>query len=481
MLYYNPSKAFKLKAVIAGIICVFSFNQNYAQESDTSPWSRFGLGITLPSNTLPQQLMGGVSSPVMDKNVINPNQPASAAGCNTTLFQSSVYSSRNAMTEGDSSTTAFTGNLGAINMIIKKPSGKSAFMFGVIPHSTKGYNLIRSYENELVGDIIESYRGSGGTARSYLGLARGFKGKKWIEIGDSDSILVNNCNLQIGGQVNYLFGEIVQQERLDIQDLAYLDNRTSTTMRHRAMGGLFGLQIHQLLGTKYDDQKNFKRSSSIFIGGTYSTPSKLNTDFEKIIETVVLLNSVESVVDTAFYTSDIFEGQTPSRWTAGAAISFDSGSGRRILLGADLMKENWTSINDGTNDYLLDGNVSWADASRISTGISLKPGLNGSGKNVFARTTYKAGFAIENYPLNYEVSDGNFEQLQSWRASAGFTMPLEGSRSNSSIHFGVSYAKRSLDGTVLDNSLEESIFNLQLGVSLAPFIKNLWLMPKLYD
>ena len=481
MLYYNLSKASKLRAIIAGLFCIFSIDFYFAQESDPSPWSRFGLGISLPSNTLPQQLMGGVSSPLMDRNVINPNQPASAAGCNSTLFQSSVYSSRNAMTEGDSSTTAVTGNLGAINMVIKRPSGKTAYMFGVIPHSAKGYNLIRSYEHDVVGEVSERYQGSGSTARSYLGLARGFKGKKWIDVGEEDSILVNSSNLQIGGQINYLFGEVVQQERLDIQDITFLDNRTSTTMRHRALGGLFGLQFHKLLGAKYDDQKNFVRSSSLYLGGTFATASNINTDYEKIIETVILMSGVETLVDTAFYSSAVEQGQTPSRWSAGAAISFDSGSGRRIVFAADLMKEDWTSISSGLNDYLLDGNAIWAEVSRMSAGVSFKPGITGSDRRSFARTTYKAGLALDNYPISYEVEEGNFEQLKGWRANAGFSMPLEGSRSNSSIHFGVSYGKRRLNGTVLDNSLEESILNIQIGVSLSPFFKNLWLMPKLYD
>jgi hypothetical protein len=37
------------------------------------------------------------------------------------------------------------------------------------------------------------------------------------------------------------------------------------------------------------------------------------------------------------------------------------------------------------------------------------------------------------------------------------------------------------NGTVFEESLEESLFSMQFGVTLAPFFKNLWLMPKLYD
>jgi hypothetical protein len=37
------------------------------------------------------------------------------------------------------------------------------------------------------------------------------------------------------------------------------------------------------------------------------------------------------------------------------------------------------------------------------------------------------------------------------------------------------------NGTVLEGTLEESLLKIQIGVTLAPFFKNLWLTPKLYD
>ena len=93
--------------------------------------------------------------------------------------------------------------------------------------------------------------------------------------------------------------------------------------------------------------------------------------------------------------------------------------------------------------------------------------------------SYKAGFALDAYPVAY-----NGSQLSAWRASAGMTIPLEGSRSTSRLHFGVEMGHRGLDsenGTVLEGTLEESLLKIQVGVTLAPFFKNLWLTPKLYD
>ncbi len=478
MLYYNLSKAFR--TIVLPALCLLSTSVINAQESDPSPWSRFGLGINLPNYSSPQQLMGGVISPLMENNVINPDQPASAASCKTTLFQSSIYNNSNFITEGDSSTTSVTGNLGALSMVIKKPTGKTALMFGIIPNSSKGYNLYREFENEDSGNIIERYQGAGGTARGYFGLARAFKGKKWIKIGESDSLQIHNNSINIGAQVNYLFGELTQQEIMDFEDVGIYDHKTSTTLRHRALGGLFGLQAHQLLGNKYDADKNFLRSTTLYVGGTFATAANLNSDFEEMIETVIINNGLVSHIDTAFYDSNEFIGQTPSKWTAGTALAIESGNGKKIVLAFDMMQQDWSKYNDQElNSYLVEGNASWAKASRMSAGISYKPATTMSGKSVMTRSVYRAGFALDKYPLSF--NDG---QLSGWRATGGFSMPLEGSRSNSSVHFGIEFGKRGLlgtDGTLLDNTLEESILNFQIGVSLSPFFKNLWLTPKLYD
>jgi hypothetical protein len=40
---------------------------------------------------------------------------------------------------------------------------------------------------------------------------------------------------------------------------------------------------------------------------------------------------------------------------------------------------------------------------------------------------------------------------------------------------------KSDNGTVFEGTLEESLLKVQFGVTLAPFFKNLWLTPKLYD
>ena len=466
----------KLFFILALILCTSTSTRVLGQETETSPWSRFGMGLAIPTLSSPQLMMGGVSAPILDGFVINPDQPASAAGSVTTMLQTSLHGTNANMTEGDSTATFNSGSLGSISLVVKKPGGKTAYMMGITPYSAKGYNVSRSFNDSLnnnIGNIVETYSGSGGTAKSYLGISHVFKGKKWISAGNLDSVLVASRALFLGAQVSMLFGEVTSTGRLDFEDVTYLDNRTRTSMRHRSLGGLFGAQAYQLLWAKYDEKRNFKGSATLYIGATYSPETLLYTDYEKTVENVQLLSSIETVIDTASYINELdAEGRIPAKFSAGGALVYEQANGSRLLISGEYMQEDWGSISDSLFQInILDGDATWAKASRTSLGITIVPGSGGA--------SYKAGFALDAYPIAY-----NGSQLSGWRASAGMTIPLEGSRSTSRLHFGVEVGHRGLEsenGTVLEGTLEESLLKIQIGVTLAPFFKNLWLTPKLYD
>lgn len=472
-MHYFSRIVFVFLSVILGF-------QSQAQDTEPSPWSRFGLGLNTPVYSSPQSIMGGITSPIIDPRVITPDQPAAAAAATTTLFQSSIHTSNNNMTDGDSTATITSGTIGSMGLVIKKPGGKTALMMGMLPNTAKGYNISRTFEHETLGEVAEKFTGYGGTAKSYIGMARAFSRKAWISAGETDSVHVTNTNLYIGAQFNYIFGEVVQTSRLDIQDITFLDNRTSTKMRHRSLGGLFGVQASQLIYANYDSEKNFLGAMLLMAGATYATETNLYTDYLRLVETVQLMSNVETPVDTAFYANlNDAPSRLPSRWTAGGALRWDMKGGMKITLAADLMREDWTSIADDFSiDVLGSEFASWAEASRTSFGLSIKPKNGGSSASSLTRATYKAGFELNEYPIAY---DGN--QLGGWRASAGVSIPLEGSRSNSMLHLGMDYGQRGLmdNGTILETSLKENLFNVQVGVSLSPFFKNLWLTPRLYD
>jgi hypothetical protein len=68
--------------------------------------------------------------------------------------------------------------------------------------------------------------------------------------------------------------------------------------------------------------------------------------------------------------------------------------------------------------------------------------------------------------------------LEEWRVSAGVNKPLSGSRSASQLHFGMDFGSRY---TELETLHTETNLRIHVGVTLTPFVKNLWLTPRLYD
>jgi hypothetical protein len=68
--------------------------------------------------------------------------------------------------------------------------------------------------------------------------------------------------------------------------------------------------------------------------------------------------------------------------------------------------------------------------------------------------------------------------LEEWRVSFGMNTPLKGSRSASQLHLGMDVGQRH---TELASVHRETNVRLHVGVTLTPFVKNLWLTPRLYD
>jgi hypothetical protein len=94
------------------------------------------------------------------------------------------------------------------------------------------------------------------------------------------------------------------------------------------------------------------------------------------------------------------------------------------------------------------------------------------------RATWRTGFNWSTLPVNIQVADDQWLPLEEWRASFGVSAPLKGSRSASQFHVGMDFGRR---GTTDETLHEEFNTRLHIGWSMTPFVKNLWLTPRLYD
>lgn len=447
----------------------------WSQETDFSPFARFGLGTAQGNLTPNLASMGGITSISASNLVVNADQPAAAAGLTHPTFQGSVHMQGMRLSEGDRTSNALTGGAGNFGLVIKQPRSRNALQLGLTPMTSKAFSVTRATTDTTLGDIVESYNGSGGLARAYVGLAHGWRGRHWVQAGAADSVLISSNGLDVGGQVDHWFGDAIQTATLDIFDLSYRDVRTTISSRHRGTGAVLGAEAFQVLHAKYNESKQFLGSWVLRAGGTWSPARTLNTDYYRLVESTLIVNNVVAGVDTSAFDEAALQGTVPSKWTAGAGLQWDGPTGNRIGVFMDHHRQSWSEAAESL-PYLMDGSGSWGDAHTTAVGVVWTPGRK-SGKIV--RPTYRAGFSQSTLPLVLHSDDGeDASPLEEWRVSLGLNTPLKGSRSASQLHLGMDVGQRH---TELESIHRETNLRLHVGVTLTPFAKNLWLTPRLYD
>lgn len=445
-----------------------------AQETDFSPFARFGLGTAQGTLTPAIASMGGVTSVSTGHMSVNADQPASSSGLLHPTFQGSVHVQGIRLTEGDRSTQTATGGPGSFGLVVKRPRRQRAFHLGLTPMTSKAFDVVRSLTDSTLGDITESYNGQGGLARAYVGMSHGWRGRQWHPAGPSDSVLVNTWGLHAGAQVDHWFGDAIQSAVLDIEDVTFRDVRTSISSRHRATGFILGAEGYKMLKVKYNDSKDFQGSLMLKLGGTWSPARTLNTDFSRLVQSTVVFNGVVAGLDTSSYEAAILNGTVPQKWTLGGGLQWDGPTGGRLGVFVDHHSQSWSSSQE-TLDHLMEGASVWNDASSTAVGMMVTPKRK-AGKT--SRSTWRIGVQQSTLPTALLGDDGSLHALTEQRMSLGVNTPLKGSRSASQLHFGMDFGTRS---TTLNSIHSESSVRLHVGVTLTPTAKNLWLIPRLYD
>ena len=458
-------------------LCLFMLawgGDGMAQETDFSPFARFGLGTSQGTLTPAIASIGGVTSVSTGHMSVNADQPAASAGLVHPTFQGSVHLQGIRLTEGDRSTQTVTGGPGSFGLVIKRARRPRAFHLGLTPLTSNAFNIDRSLTDSTLGDINESYDGQGGLARAYVGMSRGWRVRRWNPAGASDSVLVNTWGLDAGLQADHWFGDAIQQAFLDIEDVTFRDVRTSISSRHRATGFILGAEGYKMLRVKYSDSKDFQGSWMLKFGGTWSPARTLNTDYSRLVQSTVLFGGIVTGVDTSSYEAAILNGKVPQKWTLGGGLQWDGPTGGRFGLFLDHHSQSWSSSQE-TLDHLMEGASEWHDARRTAIGIMITPRRK-AGKTT--RSTWRAGLQQSTLPTALLGDNGSVHALTEQRVSLGVNAPLKGSRSASQLHFGMDFGSRS---TTLNSVHTETNLRLHIGVTLTPTSKNLWLIQRLYD
>ena len=186
------------RKIVFVLVLTFVLGFVKAQNLNTSPYTRFGIGEINSMSTAHYRAMGNIGVSFADFTYINVANPASYSSFkkNNTLFDLGVttkVSSYKAVIDDVENSSSGT-NAALNNMLIGLPiSKKTGLVLGIMPFSTIGFDITSTDTDLIVGDTVSyNYSGDGSVNRILLGIGHDFLNK-----GDTTrfSLGLNSCLL----------------------------------------------------------------------------------------------------------------------------------------------------------------------------------------------------------------------------------------------------------------------------------------------
>lgn len=399
-------------------------NGAWAQGGTNSPYSQFGIGALSDQSQSMSRGMNGVGYGLRQGNNVNTLNPASYSGVDslTMLFDMGVSGQFTHYEEGklkrNASLASFEYVVGSFRAW--KNVGVS---FGLLPYSSVGYEYATSSRDQNLGQLTESFTGSGGLHEVFLGF--GWRLMK---------------PLSIGVNAGYLWGSIDRSVLPDADATANsLRKNYSTSVSNYKLD--VGAQWVQPIG----------RFDRLTLGAVVGLGHNLKNDAEMtIVSTNQLSNSSDT---TALKLTDAFE--LPMSFGVGAAYQHAG----KLTLAADFTLDKWGDVKFPTftgNEYKLQSGL-LKDRMKINVGLDWLPNPSQMGGRFLEHVHYRlgAGYATPYYYINGK------EGPKELSVSAGFGIPIVNMHNNRSV---LNISGQWIRSSATD-FLTENYFRINIGVT----------------
>ena len=399
-------------------------NGAWAQGGTNSPYSQFGIGALSDQSQSMSRGMNGVGYGLRQGNNVNTLNPASYSGVDslTMLFDMGVSGQFTHYEEGklrrNASLASFEYVVGSFRAW--KNVGVS---FGLLPYSSVGYEYATSSRDQNLGQLTESFTGSGGLHEVFLGFG-------WRLLKP----------LSIGVNAGYLWGSIDRSVLPDADATANsLRKNYSTSVSNYKLD--IGAQWVQPIG----------RFDRLTLGAVVGLGHNLKNDAEMtIVSTNQLSNSSDT---TALKLTDAFE--LPMSFGVGAAYQHAG----KLTLAADFTLDKWGDVKFPTftgNEYKLQSGL-LKDRMKMSVGLDWLPNPSQMGGRFLEHVHYRlgAGYATPYYYINGK------EGPKELSVSAGFGIPIVNMHNNRSV---LNISGQWVRSSATD-FLTENYFRINIGVT----------------
>ncbi len=373
-------KIMQNKLYILITLLFFSICALQAQNSTSSPYSRFGYGELNDNVPGAYRAMGGVGVGMRSNQVINPAQPASFSAVDSTSFMMDIAASAMWTQYVDMNGTKNKANGNLEYLTLQFPLWKYiGFSAGVLPYSSVGYDFALQDVTEAY-NATKAYSGSGGLTQVYGGLS--FNIVDWVAVG---------------ANIYYMFGETTNTRTLTFADGGMRAVSMTNTLRANDVHFRYGLQVFHTFG-----------DHAFTIGGVFENKSNLNMRFQQIETTTN---------DTVALTTDGFE--LPMVWGVGASYTW----ARRLTIAADYSTTDWSKTQFfGVTDSLR---------TRSKLAVGLEYVHNPFGRKYWHHMAFRLGASVtDSYLKNISAKD--------YVVSLGLGFPLQnvGTVINTTFEYG---------------------------------------------
>lgn len=395
----------------------------WSQFNANSPYSRFGIGDPVNSNFMGLQSMGSMGNAYADPFTINIVNPASIGFLDYTSYDLGVFAKYTNLDDGNVSDGLWNGNLAylslafplsnPINEILDRIDRKSSWGMSIslLPNSVVGYDIESTTQDVELGQITNTFRGSGGTYKFVLG--NGYR----------------RGNLSVGLNLAYAFGNIQYDREVsfDDVDLSFDDqfsNEYSLSGFKYDLGLMYALDLNKA-ERESEKSKDVKR---LMLGLRFNSATGFSTKSDILNRSVLLIGTTEVNADTLLSEVDR-EGSGNFAPSLGIGATYMNGS--KSALGLNIDYTNWSSFENEANPSNL------SNTFRVSIGGFLRPDYKSFNK-YFKRVYYRYGLyygtdprladedQITNYGLTFGMGLPFIYQRKISHANLGFELGFRG-------------------------------------------------------
>ena len=400
-----------IKKIVLSVL-LLSISFSYAQESTSSPYSFYGLGIQKFRGTIANVSMGGITT-YSDPVTANIQNPALYGDIDLTTFAvGGTYNSTSLKTnEGESNAKITSFDYLAISI----PTKIFGFGLGIIPYRSLGYDVTTNSGNERT-----ELTGEGNVSRVYLGVgAKIYKG------------------LKIGAEFQYNFGRLKNETILFPQT----DNNTREILQSDISGVSY--TISAVYDANINEEKLFRASV------IYSISGDLKSENTRQLAGIAQGSNGRTATAQRLIEVPTKQFQVPSRYTFGVGLLHKS----KWYLGSEFfVQEN----NDYQDRFRERPGVLYTDAFGVKMGGYFVPKFN-SLTNYLERMTYRAGIRYETLGLSLEGTE-----INEFGISFGVSLPM--AQGYSTLDLGAELGSR---GTTAGGWTKENFINFSVGLSLS--------------